>query len=577
MDGAGVQGGTWGGAPISGGGDSPDMITKAGAPKRFPVCRMFSLLAFGFAFGEMMSNFGLIMLPAEGSYMEPQNSAFMLGFLLILSGVSQFSGPVAGYFSDRCQASMGRRRPYLIVAGLIAVPALVAMGWAHEIYTNHCVWQADSTDCFTEGGSSSGNGGGGNAATTAQAVMFCGFFLVAMMAFNVQMQMLPSLISDLIPEEQTGQATGVIGVLQLVGSLIGFLLYQFISGGFGKFQLPFSVGGDDSIPVKNPIGKMYYYYAPVIALCTIITLLSAKEKPHPIPKGKLPPATCAGILNCFYLSPTLHRDFFIVTVSRTAYYCGLSTMTFLQYYFRDLVRESPAEGHSCDGHTEGSDCSVEFGGHLNASAATCTGSSHSWVFDKFGSSHHGHCIDDTPCTCPVSNYVAKTALIAVIAQAGACVSVYPSGVLSDRIGRKPMVYAACLGMGTIYALMPFVTSLEYVLICGFGWGFFNGLFQPVDFALAIDTLPNQDEVARFLGVWAMAAFVGTTVGPAAGMGMLIALGHVPDGHGNGGDEGAGISLVNYHYSQYGYIGVMMLGLFWNVLACVIVSKVRGCK
>eukprot|EP01048_Picozoa_sp_COSAG05_P004694 COSAG05_NODE_263_length_12683_cov_5.884218_3_plen_132_part_00 len=57
-------------------------IQGDGAPARpFPVCRMFSLLAFGFAFGEMMSNFGLIMLPAEGSYMQPRNSAFMLGFL----------------------------------------------------------------------------------------------------------------------------------------------------------------------------------------------------------------------------------------------------------------------------------------------------------------------------------------------------------------------------------------------------------------------------------------------------------------------------------------------------------------
>jgi hypothetical protein len=302
---------------------------------------------------------------------------------------------------------------------------------------------------------------------------------------------------------------------------------------------------------------MYFYYAPVIALCTIITLSSADEKPNPIPKRELPPVSWAGIATCFYLSWDKHRDFFIVTLSRTAYYCGLSTMTFLQYYFRDLVRE---HGASCAA-TAGSSCAMQFGGHLNGTDPSV-----------HANCDQGHCSDHSECTCPVSNYMAKTALIAVFAQSGACLSAYPSGVISDKVGRKPMVYVACMGMGIIYAVMPFVMDLPKVMAIGFGWGICNGFFQPVDFALAIDTLPNENEVARFLGVWAMAAFVGTTVGPVCGGGALLWLGRIKDNYGNGGDE-ANVSLVDYHYSQYGYIGVMMLGLFWNILACVIVSYV----
>ena len=52
--------------------------------KPFPVCAMFGLLAFGFAYGELISNFGLIMLPAEADYMEPANNAIMMTFLRIL-------------------------------------------------------------------------------------------------------------------------------------------------------------------------------------------------------------------------------------------------------------------------------------------------------------------------------------------------------------------------------------------------------------------------------------------------------------------------------------------------------------
>lgn len=48
-------------------------------------------------------------------------------------------------------------------------------------------------------------------------------------------------------------------------------------------------------------------------------------------------------------------------------------------------------------------------------------------------------------------------------------SAYPSGRLSDCIGRKPLVYAACLGMGAIYAVMPFFTDIRFVMFMGFLW------------------------------------------------------------------------------------------------------------
>lgn len=41
--------------------------------------------------------------------------------------------------------------------------------------------------------------------------------------------------------------------------------------------------------------------------------------------------------NCYYLSPTEHRDFFLVTASRTAYYMAISVQTFMLFYFRDMV------------------------------------------------------------------------------------------------------------------------------------------------------------------------------------------------------------------------------------------------
>ena len=126
----------------------------------------------------------------------------------------------------------------------------------------------------------------------------------------------------------------------------------------------------------------------------------------------------------------------------------------------------------------------------------------------------------------VLDYMAKTALIAVYAQAGSALSAYPSGVASDKWGRKPLVYMACLGMGGIYLFMGCNkgTPENLAMLLGFFWGVCNGCFVAVDFAIAIDTLPDKNDAARYLGVWGVSAFVGTTLGPITGGLALYFLG-----------------------------------------------------
>ena len=76
------------------------------------------------------------------------------------------------------------------------------------------------------------------------------------------------------------------------------------------------------------------------------------------------------------------------------------------------------------------------------------------------------------------------------------------------------------------------------------------------------------------GVWGVSAFVGTTLGPVCAGTALFLLGHIADSDGGGGEQpGAGVS--EYRYSLYGYLGVEGLGAVWNVLACVVVSRVKG--
>ena len=123
-------------------------------------------------------------------------------------------------------------------------------------------------------------------------------------------------------------------------------------------------------------------------------------------------------------------------------------------------------------------------------------------------------------------------------------------------------------MGAIYLFMPFFSSEALVMALGFVWGVCNGCFVAVDFAIAIDTLPDKHQAAKFLGVWGVSAFVGTTLGPITGGLLLYFFGQIEDGLGGGGHMAAGESLVSYRYSKYGYIAVMAMGAVWNVLSCV---------
>jgi MFS family permease len=82
---------------------------------------------------------------------------------------------------------------------------------------------------------------------------------------------------------------------------------------------------------------------------------------------------------------------------------------------------------------------------------------------------------------------------------GNIVTVIPAGRISDRIGRKPVIYAACgvAGMGMlIVALAPAIA----VVIAGaalFGAG--SGMFLAVDWALMTDIIPKASS-GRYMGI-----------------------------------------------------------------------------
>ena len=98
-----------------------------------------------------------------------------------------------------------------------------------------------------------------------------------------------------------------------------------------------------------------------------------------------------------------------------------------------------------------------------------------------------------------------------------------AAVVSDRVGRKPLIYMSCTVMGSMYIGYIFAQSFTAVLLLGVVYvsalvlhllaaldispaltslrraqGASNGVYLAVDYALAVECLPNPDDKAKDL-------------------------------------------------------------------------------
>ena len=283
------------------------------------------------------------------------------------------------------------------------------------------------------------------------------------------------------------------------GSASGWYGMMNVLGSFvgGVAALLFTQNG-----VTDIVG-IYYLLAVVLLVGMLGTVIFVKEPPV----TKTPPPFTWSEFTRSLLSPFRDHDFRWVFWTRFLMIMGTYTVQeFLQYYMRDVV------------------------GSFNLFGMTVAENAESAV-----------------------SFFIITLLI------GAIASSLAAGILSDRLGRKKMVYVASVLQAIVPFILIFFHSFWLVVALGIVFGLGYGAYGSVDWAMVSDVLPSEEDHAKDMGIWHVADTLPQVISvPIAG--LLL-------------DR---FQVVGQQHDQpnLGYTVIFLLAVIYFVLGTVLVRKIR---
>ena len=473
-------------ATIEQGGE--DALSSRRLSISLPKLRWTQILAisiFWLALNFHWAALGIIILPSQVFKMVGDaNKGVALAFVLVPGAfVSLFANPLFGLLSDKTRgrlAAWGRRRPYILLGTLVNIGGLVWMAFAPNI--------------------------------PSLAIAY----VIVQFSNNAATAPFHALLPDIVPVEQRGLASGVMGLLAIVGTIGGVIVA-------GMFV-------DASKPLPAYQQGLWLTYGIIIAVLVafmLITIVSVRERKgataqieaqeaeqaieHPemavsqaherrpwlsrsvivdvvgtlvaiaivwglmalwnllnighvqiggdVQQVVLEVIATIGILRLFDFKPRRDPDFAWVLLTRLVMMLGIYTVQdFLQFYMRDAVKVAHPEQQT-------------------------------------------------------TNFIIILSLTSLV-------SAFVVGWLSDRFGRKSMVYFAGGFMAAVGLIFIITQSLPIVLIAGAIFGIGYGAYTSVDWALVADTLPSHEHYARDMGVWNISLSLPQVIAPILG-GPLI--------------------------------------------------------
>jgi MFS family permease len=481
-----------------------------GTSRRLGYGRLAALNAFWFGGGAHWQPISISLLPVGAMLVSRHAPELVVGRATAAGGIFAMLVPIlAGYLSDRTSSRWGRRRPWMVVGtafnviglGLLAFagsPAMVVLAYVFVQSSN-------------------------NAASAAYA----------------------GVIPDVVPAMERGRASGLLGTMNQLGTVVGVGLVGVVLGELGSNRSGL-IGG----------------YAVIVVILLASLLISVRaihespsnfRSPHTATRRQIPPLALAAAVSFLvalaavltvlvfslgtiawavggvalasgatavatglrvpgirrFLSPFANHDFFWVFLTRFLTTLGIwSVLPFVAFYFQDVIHVS------------------------NAGAASAI-----W-------------------------------LLAVIG--GAILPSIIGGHLSDRLGRRKLfVYLSSGIQAAVVSVLVFglITSLPLMYVLGILFGIGYGMYYAVDWALACDVLPDCEGAAgKDMGLWHTSFTLPQALAPAVLAGVLYYFNHA--GH-------TVIGLTTGH--NLGFRLVFGGAALWFILGTVMVSQIRGVR
>lgn len=480
---------------------------------------------------------GIIILPSQVfKIVGDLNKGTALAFVLVPGAfVSLFANPLFGMLSDRTRGRLavwGKRRPYILCGTLVNVGGLVWMALARDI--------------------------------PSLAIAY----VLVQFSSNAAQAPFHALLPDIVPVEQRGMASGVMGLLALSGTvggvivgglfinsarplaayeqglwmaygviiavMVGLMLVTILAvrernaasaqlAAFeeeermaplqevGRSEEATGVARSEGLTGVSQTERRGWISRSVVGtvvvtvvamgvvwgLMTLWNMLRLVSISGSAQQVVLELVATVGLLRLFDFNPRRDPDFAWVLLTRLVMMMGIYTVQdFLQYYMQDAVR--------------------------------------------------------------ATNPVQQTTTFIIILSLTSLVSAFAAGWLSDRFGRKRMVYVAGSFMALVGLIFIVTQSLPIVLAAGAIFGLGYGAYTSVDWALVADVLPSHKSFARDMGVWNISLSLPQVIAPVLG-GPLI------DSFTRGGNAVLGFQLL------------FAMAIAYCLIGTVTVRYIRGVK
>ena len=338
-----------------------------------------------------------------------KNTAGRTLFALTISGaiIAVIVQPTVGSISDYTVSRWGRRKPYILVGSILDMVFLIGIALSNDL------------------------------------VAIAAFVALLQFSSNMAQGPFQGYVPDLVPAPQVGFASALVGMMQILGNVAGFVI-----AGIAVANRQFALG------------------VVALGILELATMLSVviRVREGKAPKSREGRSWASVAAEAWGTDILRERSFLWLVGSRLAILMagGVLTNLALFYLARTLGMSAKEAGTA---------------------------------------------------------FIVLVGLVAL----GTVTAVVPSARLSDRVGRKPVIYASCVIGAIGMAIVATAPSFPIALVGTLLFGLSAGIFLAVDWALLTDIIPKASS-GRYMGISNVATASAGVLAIAVGGSLMDAVG-----------------------------------------------------